>query len=318
MSRKSLSATLLVTAFFFALTSGGQSKDADGLVWPDPPGTASIIGGSASDPIAIRVSRRSAGAIDRLSWAGRQFVNDHDHGREFQSASYFDHKGACDNPTEAGSAADGTGPDSTSQLISLTASDHVLKTRTRMAYWIGPGGKAPECNGLLSTVVSPLSEDILEKTVEIGSYGLRDVVSYDVTFKVRQPHEYGVFEALTGYMSPAFRQFWTYDPERNSLERQSNQQGSQTLPLIVSTEDGAYALGVVSGSSQRAVYGRWDFTQSTMASPTIKWNCVYANNNVAAGDHHFLVFMVVGSLSRVQLEVRSLCEKLGADTCKAQ
>ena len=48
--------------------------------------------------------------LNSLTWRGKEFVNDYDHGREISYAWAFDGYGECFNPTEPGAARDGLGP----------------------------------------------------------------------------------------------------------------------------------------------------------------------------------------------------------------
>ena len=109
-------------------------------------GDAEISGLVGGQPLVIRTTSRLAGAIDSVKWAGVEFIDSHDHGRQLQSAINADVDGVfhveCYNPTEAGSVVDALGPKSTSRLEFLSAKDGVLTTRTRMAYWLAPGMKS--------------------------------------------------------------------------------------------------------------------------------------------------------------------------------
>jgi len=65
--------------------------------------------------IQVCTSSRCAGAIDYVSWNGKQFISDYDHGRELQIAVTVDNTGECYNPTEAGSLGDGAGQSTSSR-----------------------------------------------------------------------------------------------------------------------------------------------------------------------------------------------------------
>src|SRR6476620_3723104 len=105
----------------------------------DAPSGDSVIRGKVGDgEIVITTTMRVAGAIHSLKWAGKEFIDSHDHGRQLQSASNLD----CGkkkfipetfNPTEAGSRSDGTGQRSSSKLLKLGAKGNELTTLTRMA-----------------------------------------------------------------------------------------------------------------------------------------------------------------------------------------
>src|SRR4051794_16522503 len=103
-----------------------------------PSGDAVIRGKVGDGEIVITTTSRLAGAIHSLKWAGKEFIDSHDHGRQLQSASNFD----CGkkfipetfNPTEAGSRRDGVGPRSTSKLLKISANGNELVTKTQMAF----------------------------------------------------------------------------------------------------------------------------------------------------------------------------------------
>lgn len=96
-------------------------------------GDSSISAPALGSTISISTSSRLAGAIGSLTWNGKEFINQDDHGRELQSASAFDGLGECFNPTEAGSLADNA--TSTSILIGLEAVGNNLQTTSQMAFW---------------------------------------------------------------------------------------------------------------------------------------------------------------------------------------
>src|SRR4051812_13848021 len=99
----------------------------------DAPSGDAVIRGKAGDgEIVVTTTSRLAGAIHSLTWAGKEFIDSHDHGRQLQSASTLD----CGkrfvpetfNPTEAGSRRDGVGPRSTSRLLKISARGNELTT----------------------------------------------------------------------------------------------------------------------------------------------------------------------------------------------
>lgn len=279
---------------------------------PDP--TQSVLGTDGrieiSAPfrdsnITIGISARVAGAIDSLTWKGQEFIDSHDHGRELQSAAHFGRWGECFNPTEAGSRRDGTGPTSSSRLISLQTTANQIIARTRMAFWLAPGETSPACPGIAAVNSSVLSDFELLRRVTLGAHGLANVIEHDVTYRVPADYELGVFEAITAYLSPRFPKFWTYDPDRQELAPLSDGPGEQHLPVIMATLDGRYALGVYCLDQARPGwsgprFGRWRF------AATVKWNCVYRARTVTAGDHRFVGYSILGSLSDVATSISGL------------
>ena len=69
--------------------------------------TETISGIVKGDPLELRITGRFAGAIDSLTWRGKEFINNWDHGREIAYAWGMNDLGECLNPTEPGSANDG-------------------------------------------------------------------------------------------------------------------------------------------------------------------------------------------------------------------
>jgi hypothetical protein len=280
--------------------------------------TASVSGGNASisanvfgSPLVISTSGRFAGAINSLTWNGKQFLNSNDHGREMQSASSFDGLGECWNPTEAGSEKDGLGNSSTSRLLGINASGNQLQTTTQMAFWTSVGGSYPNgCGGNTAITVAQnktnLSNDTLDKKVTIGFNGLQNVIEYLVTFHVTDNHSSAAFEAVTGYMPPEFSSFWIFDPATVTLTSGNSIMHAlydfhyfqQTLPVILSTGDQQYAMGIYSPDLPIAgytnPYGYFNFPGTT------KWTAVYEQGNTPAGSYSFRNYVVVGTLQEVQ------------------
>jgi len=314
MEALSRSSSVLIMVAILAIGVCGRNvaaSDTVGIDWPEEGGKASISANFGGSKIHIGISSRNAGAIDSFIWNNKQFVNSNDHGREFQSASFYDGKGVCFNPTEAGSAEDGTGPTSTSRILSLAVEPRRFSTATQMAYWLAPGKQAPECHGEVSTTSSKISDDIIFKTVTIGALGIDNAVEHRIVFRVSQRHQSAVFEALTGYMPPEFDRFWIFEPSTGALTPQSDGPGSQTAPLIFSTADGRFALGIFSPGTEDSnpVYGRWKFLKEEMSSPTVKWNCLFQKKLPIAGDYHFSCYTVVGSLEDVQRGIEGVYER---------
>ena len=298
----------LVGAIATAHNAG--ARDASSVAWPNEAKTATI----GDSTLSVHVSSRVAGAIDELVWRGKQFVNSSDHGREIQAAAAFSagHR-ECFNPTEGGSEPDGTGQTSTSNLTSLEVGRKRLTTEVRMAYWLPPQDKR-HCGFPESPKDGPLSNDIFRKTVTIGAFGMPNVVRYESTFVLPSERRLGGFEAPTGYMPADFSEFWIYDPATDQLENVPGELNYQTNPIIFSTPDKRYAMGIYAPpQSIKAIYSGIRFTYPSMSSPTVKWNVFFREDAVVAGEHHFDAYMAVGSLVEVCNSVRSLAGEFNLD-----
>ena len=264
----------------------------------------SVIRGKTEDSeIVIRTTQRCAGAISSLTWRGHEFIDSTDHGRELQSASNFDAGSPITaetyNPTEAGSRKDGAGPTSSSTLKSIEAEGNRLHTLTMMAFWLAPGensGGNPAKNKFI------LSNHFLSKDVRIGMPGHTHIINYDVTFllPLDKVHHQAVFESLTGYMPPEFSSFWHFDSNSKKLQPLSDGPGEQADPVVLSTPDGKFAMGIFSPESKQKGYGRWKFIPERV----VKWNCVFRLSepqpNTGYGYHHFVV---VGTRDQVQSDL---------------
>jgi len=271
------------------------------------------VNGSA---LTIRTSARTAGAIDSITWRGKEFINAFDHGRELQSASSFDGYGECLNPTEAGSDKDGAGPSSSSRLVSGHAHGRTLETTIEMAYWLVPGtpyhtacGNHADFRQAKNETVR--SSDTLVKRVTIAG----NAISYDATFVTSEDHQSATFEAITGYMPPEFTEFLAYDPATRAIVPLSDGPGEQPLPVILATPDRNFAMAVYSpGLPQKkyaeAGYGRFKFLNNPKLANwnTVKWNAVYREAPVPQGQYHYHCYVLVGTVDDVRRALDGLTQ----------
>ena len=281
-------------------------------------GNAQIRAKAGPSEIVITTTSRLAGAIHSLTWNGREFIDSADHGRQLQSASNFDAGSRIlsetYNPTEAGSRFAGAGKNSTRVLHALIAQDNELSTLSQMAFWLRPGEKSGGQPAKNRTV---LSGHQLQKIVTIGVHGLSHAIGYQVKFVVPpgEVHHHAVFEAVTGYMPPAFSEFWTFDPATRKLVKLSDGPGEQRYPVIFSTPDRQYAMGVWSPAQpskgfNNVGYGRFRFKPEKV----VKWNCVFRIRQlkpIRTGDHVFKCYVIVGSLKNVTSTMDQLRRRFG-------
>jgi hypothetical protein len=268
---------------------------------PAVSGDAELSGTMGGKPLVIRTTSRLAGAIDSIKWAGVEFIDSHDHGRQLQSALNADVDGVfhveCYNPTEAGSVVDALGPKSTSRLEAISVLDGSLWTRTRMAFWLAPGMKS---GGHLALNTTLLSDHVLNKKVRIGRPGMDNVLDYKVTFTVPgdRPHKFLQFEALTGYMPWSFSEELRFDAKTESLVPLPRQDGEQRDPVVLSTPSGSHAMGIFtperSPAGQPPVgYGRFKFEHEKV----VKWNCVFRvrQPEPIKPHHSYQLYVVIGT-----------------------
>lgn len=297
---------------FIATTTAPRAAAAA----PPPNANATIRAQAGKSEIVIRTTARLAGAIDSLTWNGREFINSHDHGRQLQSASNLD----CDspitgetfNPTEAGSRNDGAGPKSSSQLLALRAVGNTLETTSKMAFWLAPGQKSGPNPAKNKTICS---EHLVTKRVQIGSENLPHVIAYDATFTVPpgERHTHAVFEALTGYLPPEFSLFLKFNPKTGNLETLTDGPGEQNCPVVLAVPGGSHAMGIYAPPQPAPKtagpgYGRFRFVPQKV----VKWNCVFRvtdKNGIAPGKYPYRMFVIVGDLKTVYGSLRTLHNK---------
>lgn len=140
--RTSLCLSALLFLFHWARLGFGDSEGRRKRV------DATIRRRAGGSDIVIRTSSRLAGAIGSLIWNGKEFIDRADHGRELQSACSFDEGVPAEfwpeayNPTEAGTRADGEGPNSSSRSLRIQARGDTLETVAQAAFWLAPGKKS--------------------------------------------------------------------------------------------------------------------------------------------------------------------------------
>lgn len=285
------------------------------IVWllpgcsPAPIETWLIQSEYAGSPVWLWTNTRVAGAIDGLQWRGTQFIDSHDHGRQLQSAVSFDGLGECLNPTQAGSRRDGTGLGSSSRLMSVEARGNQIRSKTQMAYWLAPGQRSPHCGPGPGTAKNDavISKVILESVATISDNAIR----HDVTYVLQRDYESATFEALTAYLPIRFSAVYGVDPASGQLRDIGPGPGEQSLPVILATQDGRFALGVTGAGAR---FGRWLFPD--VSGPTSKWNCVFRKRQVRAGRHSFSCASIFGTLDDVRRTIVALQVQNDEDTIR--
>ena len=265
--------------------------------------------------LQLTVSARFGGAVDSLTWNGKEFINIYDHGRQISYAWSLDDYGECLNPTEPGSASDGRGPTSTSRLLEVcTPEEDRLTTRTQPAYWLRSGERG-FCNKGATTAINedPLSDFFLNKSIQVGYQGLDNVIAF--TAEVEVPEDYFVMqlEIPTGYLTYEFNRYYHFNPLSGELIEAESQpldapwsfQSTSTLPPILATPDGAYAMGAYTDEAIE-YYGIFGFRESDPANTTNKWTIVRREGQVKAGSYTYRSFAIVGTLEAVQEAMRAL------------
>jgi hypothetical protein len=258
--------------------------------------------------VVVAATERSGGAIESLQWGDVEFIDANDHGRLLQSAVTFDGLGECDNPTEAGASRDGQHPKVSSSILeSHGVVDNVLKTSTRMAYWIRKGQRSHECSSAVNEGdPSPTSSTVLQKTVRFLP-GFENVLEHRISFMLPRTRNHAQFEVLTAYMPIKFGTFHTFNPATGAMETLSDGPGEQNHPVVLATADGHHALALCTLQPGAARlngpgYGRWRFEGARVT----KSNVVFRQDGARLGSHDFVAYSVFGSLEDVRVTLVQL------------
>jgi hypothetical protein len=275
-------------------------------------GDAVIEKRAGDSTIQLTTSAQFGGSVSSLVFRGVQYVDTRDHGRELQSASSFDGLGECFNPTEAGSVADRNLPTTSSKVIALKSGGDWIATQTDMTFWLPPGydykhqcGSTPSVTHAVNRGI--LGGHILDKRIEIGKAGERNVIADHVTYTVPEVHASGTFEAATLYTPVAFSKRYVLNLDTGDLEPTTTF-GEQSRPVILATEDGKSAIGVFSSAlpQNNLGYGTFSF------SNTQKINCVFREKAISAGQKFsYECDFVVGTLKEVKNSIVELHQHAG-------
>lgn len=275
-----------------------------------PSGDSEIRGVLDGEEAVLATTSRLAGAVHSIRWKGQEFIDSADHGRQLQSALSLDAMNdqpfwaECFNPTEAGSRLDGAGERSTSRLLGLKATEREVRTSTQMAFWLAPGERS---EGRLALNRDSLSPFILHKRIRWNAYENDHILEFSNTFEIpeNESHRYAQFEVVTGYMPAAFNTFWAYDAETHGLQRIDDGPGEQSMPVVLATEDGSFAMGAVlvagpDSMSGRPGYGRFRFRDEGV----VKWNIAQRyreSPTIRERRFSFRSLIAIGSLEQVRL-----------------
>jgi hypothetical protein len=250
--------------------------------------------------ITLGMSTRVAGAIDSLYVGGREYINSWDHGRQMQIAWTVNGTGECNNPTEAGSSANGIHNSSSSRWVSHSETAATATTVSYPAFWLKPTDRA-DCADVVQ-----LPGHKLQKYVQVGVPGvsahLIELIS-QVTIPAATSHL--VIETPATYLGGEFTWAYTWDPSTCQVAR-SYAWGEKSLPVIAATSNGISAIGawspdLPSPGFSTVGYGRAQFLDgANPANSTNKINAVYRRSNIPAGTYEQQTFIAAGTLEEVR------------------
>lgn len=240
---------------------------------PDPPVWGQIVASA---------SEESGGAVQSLRWqnikalggATKEYIDAFDHGRLLQCALSFDNAGEAYNPTEGGARNDGGVSKRSTSRVMIKASGNVLETMAQLAYWDAYKG-------------ATVSNVTLRKRVTLRYGGIWNAVelAYTLNTPQNETHTLDQFEFATGYMPAEFSVFETLDRATGVLSPLDDTPGEQPMPLVFSTPDAKWAMGVwAPEGTPGGGYGRWRVPGGFMGlGACVKWNAVQRVNSPLVG-----------------------------------
>jgi hypothetical protein len=231
-------------------------------------------------PIRVGFADYNAGALTSLVYRGKEYVDNYDHGRQWQSA--FSVGGEVWNPTEAGSSLDGVTPrPSTSVVKEWAINKNAVTTEAQMAFWLPVNGKT-------------LSDSYIRKNIRIEN----GYLVWESIFKV-QPNIIGhcVFEVLTGYMPPEFNKFYRIVNGKAVSVPTAGDVEKGTIGLIA-TADGQHCAGAKTVGIPQGIWDAGYGLTNYLDYGCTKWNTVYRLNN-PKGEYRFLTYAAVGTIEEV-------------------
>lgn len=305
--------------------------------------------------------QESAGAISSMKVWNFETVNRSAisaDGRLMQIAVFLNNaKGGCENPTEAGSF-DEPGqfkPNSSSILNLLATSPGELETQVNAANWYYSSSPYYavakvniDCSNLPNyadsapyPADSPQSGVMIGKYIKVGVFDNPALISWQST--ITMPHDFWgmTVEAPTGHQVRAFNTYQYIDLRDSQLDLKPltpvnglDEAGTAMwmnnfFPIILSTADGASAVGVISfdftpSSYVSAVsrakqaelvparyfgYTWWpvgDYGHDPLAIPTSKWDTSFSQGAGSAGKYTYMSVMAVGTRKSVYNNLVSL------------
>jgi len=219
-------------------------------------GNATISGSAFGQSLTVSTSTQFAGSVTSIKWAGKEFVNNWDRGRQLQQNLQFFNRFECYNPYEAGSLYDSLNQPTTSKLLSLSANGNTLTSSTQMAWYLHQRESYDVRDGCgdpslwISPVPpyipgKPLSDYKVTKRVTIGYAGIPNVIEYITDFFIPEPVLKGI-NNITAVLNYEFSSVWSYDVVSKDYRKIRALAGEDDRIKVVATPDGNYAFGLYS------------------------------------------------------------------------
>ncbi|MCJ2133023.1 hypothetical protein MKK69_02900 [Methylobacterium sp. J-026] len=277
-------------ALLAAAMPAAAARAQDSPAWPEPDGTLVLARPFGRSEIALRLSRRVAGAADTLTWNGVAFLADAGVGDALQARLTLDPEADGRQASEAG---DPRGEPAAARVRSLRAGRSWAETVAPLA-WDGPGAAAGP-------------DVILHKRIALGLPGLGNAIEVQAGFVLSRPAAAVRFEPLSATVPAEFTEAWRFDPATGGLDRLDSAPGERPQPVILALPEGSHALGIWSPAppAGEADAPRAGFAIRPVPGAT-RLSCVFRVAQAASGAHDFACYALVGSLTDVRAALRSL------------
>jgi len=292
-------------------------------LWADPPAPPAPAQAAippegihmSNGVLTLGISARDAGAVSSIVYDGAEMVNDHDHGRQLQIAWSYNGLGEPDNPTEAGSAADGLGATSTSQLLEVHAGDATVTTMSHPAYWYPPGFVSKK--GGPSAATQPVTADTLEKTLTLGYRGDPHVIVVDAAVTISPtltaPEVASIIIETPAFYTAGFMtESYLLDLKSGecvqAASKAPQRSGDTQRVLILSSSDGRRAVGLFAPKAGNFMsYNCRYVDRHGLSDDNVAKVTVHYRQPAKAGDRlEYRTFAVVGDLETVKASIRKL------------
>jgi hypothetical protein len=291
----SLCDTLLATPWLRWLARALNCKEPAPA--PLPPANVQWI--IANDRVTLVCDKRSATAVRSIMVRGYEYLASPDRGAQLQTAMQIDGGGEQNNPTEAGSVPDGNGPTSSSRILSVSAVGKVISASSQMCYWYPIGGQ-------------PLSDQVLDKRIELGWNGMWNVIRDDRTIHNPSDRSTVMFECLTGYMVLDMNLPYEFDSNTGQLTLipytpseffDPSKIVNTEKDLIVARANGSQAIGIRRPNTGYGL-GFW----GGAGNYSNKWVGGKPVTPYSRGDYSWTFFLAVGTLEEVKHSLQALAQ----------
>lgn len=304
---------ILVVVVVIAAIVSSKSKDKDTvLVQPvvmTPKNmllnSATIVGSFGNSGISVTCDTARGGAISSIKLNGKELVDNHDLGRQFQLAMRYNSRDPeALNPTEAGNHQR-----QRSKVLELYKEDGVLITKTKPMYYLAAGSTSG--NGNVAVNKTDLSDTIISKEVRIGYKGLHNVIVVNSKFVLEDitglaatydPSQFGI----SSRSGSSFSQIWTCDPKTKKLTSQGRFKTGKNYPSKIHpfvVHDGVVAWALMSrggaGHNYSVKYANRNGSDIMGETGITALFDVYRVASQPHAIHEFETFYIMGTVSEV-------------------